>query len=57
VQIFLVPFVIILINIIYPGQWQLAEIRIVDVVIGGAIVVLTVYLLGIRTAIHNFLGK
>jgi hypothetical protein len=57
VQVFLVPFVIILINVIYPGQWQLAEIRIVDVVIGGAIVVLTVYLLGIRTVMHNFWKK
>jgi len=43
-QVFLTPFVIILLNLLYPGQWQLAEIRILDVTIGGAIAILTGYL-------------
>ncbi|MDA4136938.1 MAG: FUSC family protein [Thaumarchaeota archaeon] len=47
-QVFNTPFLIILLNILYPGEWQLAEVRILDVVIGGAIAVLTVYLLGIK---------
>jgi hypothetical protein len=45
-QIFLVPYVIILLNIYYPGEWYLSLIRILDVSIGGAIAVSTVYLLG-----------
>jgi hypothetical protein len=47
-QVFNTPFLIILLNILYPGEWQLAEVRILDVVIGGAIAVLTVYLLGVK---------
>jgi uncharacterized membrane protein YccC len=43
-QIFLVPFIIILLNIYYPGEWYLSFIRILDVVIGGAIAVAMVYL-------------
>jgi uncharacterized membrane protein YccC len=42
-QIFLVPFIIILINI-YPGQWYLSFIRILDVAIGGSIAVAMVCL-------------
>jgi uncharacterized membrane protein YccC len=53
VQVFLTPSIIILLNILYPGQWQLAESRVLDVVIGGAIAVTTVYLLGIRRSLHN----
>jgi hypothetical protein len=47
-QIFLVPFIIILLNIYYPGEWYLSFIRILDVVIGGAIAVAMVYLSGSR---------
>ena len=43
-QIFLVPFIIILLNIYYPGEWYLSFIRILDVAIGGAIAVAMVYL-------------
>lgn len=53
VQVSLTSAIIILINIFYPGQWQLAETRIPDVVIGGAIAIETVYLLGISTAFRN----
>jgi uncharacterized membrane protein YccC len=44
-QIFLVPFIIILLNIYYPGEWYLSFIRILDVAIGGAIAVAMVCLL------------
>jgi len=39
-----VPFIIILLNIYYPGQWYLSFIRILDVAIGGAIAVAMVCL-------------
>jgi len=44
-QIFLVPFVIILLNLYYPGQWYIPFIRILNVAIGAAIAVAVVYLL------------
>lgn len=47
-QIFLVPFIIILLNVYYPGEWYLSFIRILDVAIGGAIAVAMVYLSGSR---------
>jgi hypothetical protein len=43
VQASLTPFIIILLNLLYPGQWQLAEVRILDVIIGGALAIATVY--------------
>ncbi|MGA9149858.1 MAG: FUSC family protein, partial [Candidatus Nitrosopolaris sp.] len=43
-QIFLVPFIIILLNIYYHGEWYLSFIRILDVAFGGAIAVTMVYL-------------
>jgi Fusaric acid resistance protein-like len=43
-QIFLVPFVIILLNLYYPGQWYLPFVRILNVAIGAAIAVAVVYL-------------
>jgi hypothetical protein len=52
-QVFLTPFIIVLLNILYPGEWQLAEVRILDVAIGGAISVLTVYLLAVRWPKHE----
>ena len=44
-QIFLAPFIIILLNIYNPGEWYLSLVRIVDVAIGGAIAVAMKYLL------------
>jgi hypothetical protein len=44
-QIVLVPFVIILLNLYYPGQWYLPFVRILNVAIGAAIAVAVVYLL------------
>lgn len=45
VQIFLAPFIIILLNLVYGGRADFAETRIVDVVIGGIISIATVYIL------------
>ena len=54
VQVSFTPFVMILLNLLYPGEWYLAEIRIVDVAIGGAIAIATVYVLWIRKLIRDF---
>ena len=48
IQIFLVPFIIILLSIYYPGQWYISLFRILDVAIGGAIAVAMVYLNGLK---------
>jgi hypothetical protein len=48
IQIFLVPFIIILLGIYYPGQWYISLFRIIDVAIGGAIAVAMVYLRGLK---------
>lgn len=45
VQVFFTPFIIVLLDILYPGDWHLAEVRVLDVAIGGAIAILSVYLL------------
>jgi uncharacterized membrane protein YccC len=47
VQIFVVPFIIILLNIIYPGEWYLALYRILEVAIGLVLAIIAVYLLGL----------
>lgn len=54
VQVGFTPFIIILLNVLYPGEWYLAEVRIVDVAIGGGIAIATVYVLWIRRLIHDF---
>ena len=48
IQIFLVPFIIILLSIYYPGQWYLPLVRILDVGIGGTIAIAMVYLKGLK---------
>ena len=48
VQIFLAPFIIVLLNVIYSGQVNFAEARIIDVVLGGIISVATVYVIGLK---------
>jgi fusaric acid resistance family protein len=45
VQVFLTPFIIILINILYPGDWYLALYRILEVFIGVVLAIIAVYLL------------
>ena len=48
-QMFLTPFLIILLNLIYPGSWWFALVRIVDIAIGGGVAITTVYLLMLGT--------
>lgn len=43
-QGFVAPFIIILLNIVFPGQWMLAEFRVLDVAIGGCIALVVAYL-------------
>lgn len=45
VQIFLAPFIIILLNLVYGGNADFAETRVIDVAIGGIISIATVYVL------------
>ncbi len=52
-QVFFTPFIIVLLNLLYPGQWQLAEARILDVAIGGAIAILTVYLVRLGIVVQR----
>jgi Fusaric acid resistance protein-like len=47
VQVFLAPFIIVLLDLIYRGQANFAEARVVDVLVGGLISVATVYVLGL----------
>jgi Fusaric acid resistance protein-like len=46
-QVFVSSFIIILLNIVFPGQWYLAIYRVVDVAIGIGISLATVELLGV----------
>jgi hypothetical protein len=47
-QVFFTPFLIILLNILYRGEWILAEVRILDVAIGGAVAIVTASLFALR---------
>jgi uncharacterized membrane protein YgaE (UPF0421/DUF939 family) len=47
---FLTPFVILMIDTIVPGDWQIALVRILDTFIGGAIALTVSFLLRPRTA-------
>jgi uncharacterized membrane protein YccC len=56
-QIFLVPFVIILLDIYFPGQWYLPFIRILNVTIGGMIAVATSYFISVLSGSEFLSGK
>jgi Fusaric acid resistance protein-like len=56
VQVFLAPFIIVLLDLIYRGQADFAEARIIDVAIGGLISITTVYVLGLG-AIRKYWKK
>lgn len=45
VQVFFTAFIIILVNILYPGDWYFAFYRIIEVAIGIALALIAVYLL------------
>jgi Fusaric acid resistance protein-like len=47
VQVFLAPFIIVLLYLIYQGQANFAEARVIDVLVGGLISVATVLVLGL----------
>jgi hypothetical protein len=47
-QAFLTPFLIVLLNILYPGDWWFALVRIADVTIGGLVAIAAVYLLSLE---------
>ena len=47
VQVFFTAFIIILVNIIYPGEWYLALYRILEVAIGIVLAITAVYLLSV----------
>ena len=55
-QVFFAPFVIVLLNIIYPAGLEYAEARIFDVALGGVISVATVYLVGLRSRVRWHFG-
>lgn len=48
--LFLTPFVVLMIDTVVPGDWQIAFVRILDTLIGGAIALTVSYLLRPRTA-------
>lgn len=43
--LFLTPFVVLMIDTVIPGDWQVALVRILDTLIGGAIALIVSYLL------------
>jgi uncharacterized membrane protein YccC len=43
--LFLTPFVVVLLNTVQPGDWELAAIRSLDTIIGGLLALLAGYLL------------
>jgi uncharacterized membrane protein YccC len=47
-QAFFTPFLIVLLNILYPGDWWFALVRIADVTIGGLVAIAAVYLLSLE---------
>lgn len=51
--LFLTPFVILLLNIAYPGDWQLAILRVLDTVIGGGLAVSVATLWWLRNRLER----
>jgi uncharacterized membrane protein YccC len=47
VQVFFTAFIIILVNILYPGEWYFAFYRILEVAIGIVLAIIVVYLLSV----------
>lgn len=48
--LFLTPFIVLMIDTVDPGDWQVALTRMIDTVIGGAIALTVAYLLRPKTA-------
>lgn len=51
--LFLTPFIILLLNVAYPGDWQLAVLRIFDTVMGGALAVTVATLWWLRNRVEH----
>ena len=49
--LFLTPFVILMIDTVIPGDWEIALVRILDTLIGGAIALFVTYLLRPRAKV------
>lgn len=52
-QVWFTPFVIVLLNLLYPGEWWLALYRVLDISLGGVVVIATVYLLSLRSPVRG----
>jgi hypothetical protein len=44
-QVFVTPFLIVLLNIVFSGGWQYAVYRVIDVAVGGGVAIAAVYVL------------
>lgn len=51
--LFLTPFVILLLNLAYPGAWQLAFVRVFDTVLGGGLAVTVATLWWLRDRVEH----
>jgi hypothetical protein len=51
--LFLTPFVVLMIDTVIPGDWEIAFVRILDTLIGGAIALVVSYLLRPETFVNN----
>ena len=51
--LFLTPFVVLMIDTVIPGNWEIAFVRILDTMIGGAIALFISYLLRPRFSINT----
>ena len=49
--LFLTPFVVLMIDTVIPGDWEIALVRILDTLIGGAIALFVTYLLRPRVKV------
>jgi Fusaric acid resistance protein-like len=50
--LFLTPFVVLMIDTVIPGNWEIALVRILDTLIGGAIALVVTYLLRPRFPVN-----
>ena len=50
--LFLTPFVVLMIDTVIPGDWEVALVRIFDTLIGGAIALAVTYILRPRIAVN-----
>ncbi len=51
--LFLTPFVILLLNLVYPGSWQFAFVRVFDTVLGGGLAITVATLWWLRDRVEH----